>query len=935
MRIAHLNVRSLLPKIEEIRLILEITQLDTFCLTETWLDYTIENEEIQVNNYNVLRNDRNRRGGGVLIYVRDDFEYKERKDLSFNEVESVWIEVQNYENTPVIIGCMYRPPDKGPDYFDNMTDTLEKATSDGKPVILLGDLNVDYLIDESLAQNPVKYLEDLFEMTQMVTEKTRVTLETAKTIDLILSTVPHRHSLTKVQKLGLSDHFLCYTTFGKARKKMEHKYIRYRDFKTFNEEHFNMEIQHSNLLQQVCTSNNLTVSWEMFKDGFLNICDSHAPIKRVRVKNRINPWVTPDIVKMMYNRDYLHKRACKDKNDKLWAEYRATRNNVTRLIKKKKTEYYKNIVAEHRGSPRKFWKELGKLLPNKVNRSSIPKNMSADDLNTYFSNIGKKTIQKVTDNSINHNFLWKGPESIYDFEMTTVNSSDVIKMIKKLPTTTNTDILGMDSKLIKIACEYICPQITWLINLSINTGEVVDDWKVARVTPIYKGKGDRDDPGNYRPISVIGHIGKIMERVIFKQLLEYLTEHDFISRDQSAYLKHHSTQTSLHRVIDEWLDAMNEGQIVAVAFLDIQKCFDSIDHDILLRKLQCYGIRSTEHKWFGSYLSNRRQKVMCGDHVSESSSVETGVPQGSILGPFLFLLFANDLGNFVVDGFCNCYADDTIIFVTGNRVAEVEDKLQICLNGVEEWYIGNKLCVNSSKSMVMIIGTPHRVKSGGGTNLNIKYNGSILEKVELAKYLGVVIDSHLSWDNHVADTCKKVAPKLGLLRRLSSILPKNILLMIYKTYILPLLEYVCTVWGDSSCKNMAKIERMQNWAARIIEKNYDYINVRGSDIAKNLGLPSLKERRDYLKSCLMFKCVNKEAPLYLCDGFTQTHEIASRITRSVNSNKLVVPRPKIDKYKESLVYSGATLWNSLDETVRNSTNIKHFKKNYKEFYMNV
>ena len=194
--------------------------------------------------------------------------------------------------------------------------------------------------------------------------------------------------------------------------------------------------------------------------------------------------------------------------------------------------------------------------------------------------------------------------------------NDVLKYINSLGSKSSIDIHNMDSKLIFIAGPIIGHHLTHIFNLSITQGIVPDDWKIARVTPIYKGKGSRDEPGNYRPISVICHIAKIIEKIINVQLLDYLQKHDFISIDQSAYLKHHSTQTSLHRVIDDWLENMNDGLLTGACFLDIQKCFDTIDHDLLLAKLECYGIREHESSWFKSYLTKRTQKTRANGMLS-------------------------------------------------------------------------------------------------------------------------------------------------------------------------------------------------------------------------------------------------------------------------------------------------------------------------------
>ena len=244
--------------------------------------------------------------------------------------------------------------------------------------------------------------------------------------------------------------------------------------------------------------------------------------------------------------------------------------------------------------------------------------------------------------------------------------------------------------------------------MSLFQGTVPSDWKYAKVTPIYKGKGEKDFEGNYRPISVIGHIAKIMEKQVQKQLLSYLILNDLITVDQSAYRPHHNTQTALHRVIDTWIDGICDGLITGVCFLDIQKCFDSIDHELLKSKLHHYGIQNNELLWFSDYLSNRSQVVSYGEKVSDINYLDIGVPQGSVLGPILFTVFINDITQNVANGVCNLYADDTVVFYQGHTCEEVNSALQECIINLSEWYKDNNLTLNAAKSEVMFISSQRK-----------------------------------------------------------------------------------------------------------------------------------------------------------------------------------------------------------------------------------
>jgi hypothetical protein len=385
-------------------------------------------------------------------------------------------------------------------------------------------------------------------------------------------------------------------------------------------------------------------------------------------------------------------------------------------------------------------------------------------------------------------------------------------------------------------------------------------------------------------------------------------------------------------VVDDWLEAMNEGQVISVCFLDIQKCFDTINHEILLAKLSYYGIEGNEMQWFKSYLTDRRQQVICNGVVSNTSTVDIGVPQGSILGPFLFLLFVNDMGNFVHEGSYNCFADDTIIYTVGDTVDEANKKLQKCMKGVEKWYIGNKLKVNVNKSKTMFIGTRQRLAKSKINDFQIWYGNQVLERVTEMKYLGIIIDQYLLWDKQCNYIIRNIAHKLAMMKRMSSHLSEEILSIVYKTYIQPCLDYGATVWGYCSNEQLKRVQHMINLIARTVKHNFDFINTRGEDIVKELKWCTFLKRRDYLMSSLMYKCVFKKAPTYLCDNIYFQHELSERTTRATTQNTLYVPKPNNECLKRSFSYLGPVLWNSMPTDLRDSSSLYSYKKLYKTLY---
>ena len=465
------------------------------------------------------------------------------------------------------------------------------------------------------------------------------------------------------------------------------------------------------------------------------------------------------------------------------------------------------------------------------------------------------------------------------------------------------------------------------------SGVFKQDWKNARVSPIYKNDGDINDENNYRPISVIGHIAKMIESLVSCQIIDYLESHSFISMDQSAYLKMHSTQTCLHRVIDDWLEHINDDEITGACLLDISKCFDSINHTILLKKLEMYGFTGTEIKWFSSYLNGRRQVVNFNNETSESCEISCGVPQGSVLGPILFLLFINDISNFTVEGcVLNMYADDVIIYTSAVSTHELEHKLQSCIDNISKWYNMNKLCVNKKKSCVIVIGSKFQLRSLNLDDFAISVDTDKLQLVEQAKYLGLMVRDDLSWDDHILELCRKMNYYVHMFRRLRKILPSQLLLNIYKSYVQSKIDYGLSIWGCTTEFNLDRIQRIQNLLARIIYNNFDYINSRGIDMVRSLKLQTIRERRDYFLCTLMFKCIHGLAPHYLCNDVTMHVDIHGYDTRSAENMDLYLPSCSKEIYKRSFLYKGSSLWNQLPSTLKDSMSLNEFKRNYRLLY---
>ena len=369
---------------------------------------------------------------------------------------------------------------------------------------------------------------------------------------------------------------------------------------------------------------------------------------------------------------------------------------------------------------------------------------------------------------------------------------------------------------------------------------------------------------------------------------------------------------------------MDSRQIICVAYFDIAKCFNCIDHAILSQKIKGYGIDGNELAWFTSYLSNRLQTTTINGKKSSPHLINLGVPQGSVLGPLLFLLYLNDLPN-ITSSSINLYADDTCIYICGSDPCDIKIQLQNEANKISNWFNNNRLSLNTEKSSIMYIGTPQRLKSYSDLP-SISVDGRELSVCNSVKYLGIHLDDNLSWKHHIDELCAKLSPKLGTLSRLSHILPSHLLNIIYNTTIQPHIDYGLPLWGHTYPTYIAKIQHYQNRAARLVAKKYSF-DIPSYAIVKSLKWLNVSQRTRYLTCVFMHKIYYGQCPNYLLHMAITRSDFTTRQTRA--SADLVVPLPRTETLKRSLTYQGPLLWNGLPLSIRNNDDIQSFKRSAK------
>ena len=524
-------------------------------------------------------------------------------------------------------------------------------------------------------------------------------------------------------------------------------------------------------------------------------------------------------------------------------------------------------------------------------------------------------------------YLKREPSS---FEFAEIEPSRVLKLLSKLDVTKATGLDQISNKVLKQAAPVIYKQLTELFNLSLKSGEYPDDWKLAKVSPVFKA-GERNDPNNYRPISILSTISRVFEKLVYEQIYNYLTKNNLLDSRQSGFRSLHSTVTALLDLTNQWCFNIDRGLVSGVLFLDLKTAFDTVDHQLLLTKLEYIGIRGHAFELFKSYLESRFQIVFTNGVLSDKAILRCGVPQGSILGPLLFLIYINDLTTIADYATVRMYADDTNMTFTACSIPDLQHDMNIDLQFLQNWLVANRLTLNVLKREFMLVGSRQRVATLT-QELDLSINGISLKRVNSSKCLGVEIDEFLTWDAHISSVSKKVSSGIGVIKKIKPIVPTSNLLSLYQSIVEPYLDYCSVVWDDISDQLTDKLQKLQNRAARVIT-GADYRTPSSVLLNKN-GWSSLKEKRNKQKALMMFKIMNGMTPAYLEDILTRN------IGRSVynlriSRRNLALPAVKTDYYRNSFAYTGAKIWNALPDEMKYEKSMRTFKRNLESLNLSI
>ena len=642
----------------------------------------------------------------------------------------------------------------------------------------------------------------------------------------------------------------------------------------------------------------------------------------------------------MRERDCLKSKAIKSGLSEDWAKFKSMKNKVNYEIKHSKKSFVTESIQTNDGkNTKQVWKSIRNIIPSKGTNCNItclqgdkgdvtePKEM-ANMMNDYFANVGPSLAAKIPETpevnpvhgpSFNSNM--RRPDESFMFQP--VSYQYVLDKLQSLSERKATGTDDLPAKLLKMAAHSIVEPITHIINLSLVTGIFPCAWKNARISPIYKG-GDATDPGNYRPISILPVMSKIIERAVFDQMYPFMNDNEMLYDQQSGFRPKYSTLSALINITEDWYDAIDKGKFIGLVMLDLKKAFDTVDHGILLKKLKDFNLHESCIKWFNSYLSGRSHNTVINGIMSSSAKSICGIPQGSILGPLLFIMYINDLPLCTTHVKVSMYADDTALYAVSNDIDDLIAKINEDLANVNNWLAQNKLSLNVAKTEFMLMGSRQRLATIKDVDINVNINDVKLQQVHSCKHLGVIVDDNMTWSEQTKNIKKRVLPGLYMLRKCKGFLPAETLSLVFKSLVQPHIDYCDTIWSNCNVKDMDMIQMLQNRAAKIITGARWYDS--STNALSQLGWDCIRKRCIFHDNVTMYKIINDHAAPYL-SMLSKFINLRSNERYNLRGYQMLsIPKPNTNYKMRSLSYRGAVSWNGLDMTCKKSRNVNHFKQ---------
>ena len=946
--IIHYNCRSIENKLDELKEIIAEKKPILVLLTETWLNETHPKNYLKIPGYKSVRKDRSEHikqhygktgGGGIALIYQEHLQVKIHDKLNTETDEAMWFTAK-INKINHLFCLIYRP-----EYIDITTgenkidEKIVEATNVNTNITIIGDLNYN-LLQPSGKIVEVKEIIESFGMKQHIKKPTRIQNQKASLIDHIWTTEQNKEIVETGTIDGISDHTGIYMKLKHVQRQKETK-ITCRSYKQYKKEKlcedFTKNLQKTTFYEEI-EGKEVDKAMESFMEAIKKAADENAPFRTFKRKDEDNshvPWFTQELRNLITNKKSILKLYQLYNNPEDKVTLKRLRNKINYLKKTLKRTYYTNKINEYKGKPKEIWKVLKGATGIYEDKENIePEDMTqkkANDFNRFFATIGKNLQEKLGILSTEPNLDNLNQEEGFTFHEETEET--ISKLIDNIRIDVATGYCTISARILKDAKPSIVTPLTQLVNISFRTSIFPQKMKIAIIKPLFKNKGTEEDPQYYRPLSILSVISKIFERAATDQIVKHLETQNMLCPNQHAYRKNHSTSTSLIQLTEHIHKEMEKGNIIGIASLDLSKAFDTIDHNLLLRKLIDLQFNSNVTRWIKSYLENRNQRTKFTDYLSEEEIVEAGVPQGSILGPILFIIFTHDfqqelnLPNIHI----TAYADDTQLMTSGKTYTEIKERLEKAIEEAANWYTRNKLCINAGKSEILVVGTQRKMnKLGKLPNLKVTEGNRVkeLEVQDNIKILGVYIDKNLNWNKQVDNVKRKAYLATKNMFRVKDILPMEARRKLYDSMITPHFNYCDTVWNGCTKEKEHELQRIQNAAAKAIVNRKE---ITSSQALKELKLLPLQKKREIHTAVMVFKTLEGRAPTPQIQEIRNCLPKHQYLTRATTQNTFIYKKHKHSKNEHSTIYKATRIWNQIPIKIRHQDTQDKFKNTLQNY----
>lgn len=927
INILSLNINSLSNKWDILTLQLDdiLEQLDIICLTEINIPEHLNNL-YHLHNYNAFFSNRtNRRGGGLVIYSKKHLNIMSCNINKTNSYESIEI-VFSHTDNKLVVTSIYRPPNLNiKDFLDELETNIERNVTCYKEHIVLGDLNIDLLNDDN--NNVIKYKNIMasYGFIPLITTHTRHDLVRGSftSIDHIYYKTMKDYHTSAVIRSDISDHDITYAGIwmveNNTANSEERIILHPRLNNTMIHNRLN-EMDWRDCLEQQDPED----IYNTIKNKFNEIY-TDATYHNTRKKRKNNKkWFTEELKNLCKERDRLYKKWVRNRNNMdNKEEYKTFRNKLNKKIFKTKQLYYKNIIDKSKNDTKQMWRTVNSLIGRKAHSVDevINKYLGThynieQIVNKFNTNFKDKTNLPANDCKIS-TCLAKQTLSRNSFYLFETNITEIINIINKTKPEKSPGKDNIRIKDIKATVENSAAVITHLINKIFEKGVIPNTLKHSIIKPIYK-HGNHLNFDNYRPICILSFLHKIMENCLNKRLNSYLNKYNILKNHIYGFRKGKSTQLLLTEFTNTVNNALNHNKHILVLFLDFSKAFDTINHEILLNKLQDIGIRGITYNLFKSFLEGRTTSVKINNIISNSVEITQGIPQGSILSPTLYNILVNDMNEVLQHSRILIYADDTTIFTIHKDPNTAFEHLQQDFNNITKWCHDNKILINSEKSKLMHIRVTHHVSTVYKLKChkeqclhdNIPNDcpcNTFIKQTPTHKYLGLTIDEHHKMNSHILNVIKSLRLSLPTFYNLNYFLDTKTYFIIYKALIESTIRYALPAWGNQNSSLINNLQDIQNRFFKR-KKATTFLNI---------------------KELYNISILN----MYFYDQRFKQKVDHDKHTRSITEVKYSLPLCNNNYGYRCLNYTIPALLNELPSHIRINTNKKQALKQIKEYYM--